>query len=106
MQPHQQLQQMLLELQIRVLFNNNTNTTTTSANLTFNGTQLNVTNNIRANNLRLGLTNGTTIDTVSGDLVLDSSNNKVHITANAEVDGSLTIDIIQTHQVKIQVHLL
>ena len=45
---------------------------------------------IRANNITLGLTAGTTINTASGDLVLDSSNNKVHITANAEVDGSLT----------------
>ena len=76
----------------RVLFNNNTNTTTTSAALTFNGTQLNVTNNIRANNLTLGLTAGTTINTTTGDLVLDSSNNKVHMTANAEVDGTLTVD--------------
>ena len=76
----------------RVLFNNNTNTTTTSAGLTFNGTQLNVTNNIRANNLTLGLTAGTTINTTTGDLVLDSSNNKVHITANAEIDGELVID--------------
>ena len=76
----------------RVLFNNNTNFTTTSAALTFDGTQLNVTNNIRANNLTLGLTAGTTINTTTGDLVLDSSNNKVHITANAEVDGSMTID--------------
>ena len=76
----------------RVLFNNNTNTTTTSAGLTFNGTQLNCTNNIRANNITLGLTAGTTINTATGDLVLDSSNNKVHITANAEGDGSMTID--------------
>ena len=76
----------------RVLFNNNTNTTTTSAALTFDGTQLNVTNNIRANNLTLGLTAGTTINTTTGDLVLDSSNNKVHMTANAEVDGTLTVD--------------
>jgi len=76
----------------RVIFNNNTNTTTTSAGLTFNGTQLNCTNNIRANNLTLGLTAGTTINTTTGDLVLDSSNNKVHITANAEVDGVLTVD--------------
>ena len=76
----------------RVLFNNNTNTTTTSAVLTFNGTQLNCTGNVRANNLTLGLTAGTTINTTTGDLVLDSSNNKVHITANAEVDGSMTID--------------
>ena len=76
----------------RVLFNNNTNTTTTSAALTFNGTQLNVTNNIRVNNITLGLTNGTTINTTTGDLTLDSSNNKVHMTANAEVDGTLTVD--------------
>ena len=45
----------------RVLFNNNTDTTTTSAALTFNGTQLNCTGNIRASNLTLGLTDGTTI---------------------------------------------
>ena len=38
------------------------------------------------------MTAGTTINTATGDLVLDSSNNKVHITANAEVDGSMTID--------------
>ena len=76
----------------RVLFNNNTDTTTTSAALTFNGTQLNCTGNIRASNLTLGLTDGTTINTATGDLKLDSSNNKVHITANAEVDGSMTID--------------
>ena len=76
----------------RVIFNNNTNTTTTSAALTFDGTQLNVTNNVRANNLTLGLTAGTTINTTTGDLVLDSSNNKVHMTANAEVDGVLTVD--------------
>ena len=76
----------------RILFNNNTDTTTTSAALTFNGTQLNVTNNIRANNLTFGLTAGTTINTTTGDLVLDSSNNKVHMTANAEVDGVLTVD--------------
>jgi hypothetical protein len=76
----------------RILFNNNTDTTTTSAALTFNGTQLNVTNNIRANNLTFGLTDGTTINTTTGDLKLDSSNNKVHMTANAEVDGVLTVD--------------
>ena len=38
------------------------------------------------------MTDGTTINTATGDLKLDSSNNKVHITANAEVDGSMTID--------------
>ena len=63
----------------RVLFNNNTNTTTTSGNLTYNGTQLNVAGNVRANGITLGLTAGTTINTATGDLVLDSSNNKVPV---------------------------
>ena len=76
----------------QVVFKNGSNNGATSSNLTFNGTQLNCTNNIRANNITLGLTAGTTINTATGDLVLDSSNNKVHITANAEVDGSMTID--------------
>ena len=76
----------------RVLFNNGTDTTTTSAALTFDGTQLYATNNIRANNIRFGFASGTTVDTTSGDLILDSANNKVHLTANAEVDGVLTVD--------------
>ena len=76
----------------QVVFKNSSNNGATSSALTFNGTQLNCTNNIRANNITLGLTAGTTINTATGDLVLDSSNNKVHITANAEVDGSMTID--------------
>ena len=76
----------------QVVFKNGSNNGATSAALTFNGTQLYATNNIRANNLTLGLTSGTTINTATGDLILDSSNNKVHITANAEVDGSMTID--------------
>ena len=33
-----------------------------------------------------------TFNTTTGDLILDSSNNKVHITANAEVDGTLNVD--------------
>ena len=69
----------------RVLFNNATDTTTTSANFVYDGTQLNVAGNIRANGIRLGFTNGTTIDTVSGDLTLDSSNNKVIADAVFEV---------------------
>jgi hypothetical protein len=76
----------------QVVFKNGSNNGETSAGLTFNGTQLNCTNNIRANNITLGLTAGTTINTATGDLILDSSNNKVHITANAEVDGTLNID--------------
>ena len=73
----------------RVLFNNAVDTTTTSAALTYDGTQLNVAGNIRADGIRLGFTDGTTIDTTTGDLILDSSNNKVHMTANAEMDGRL-----------------
>jgi hypothetical protein len=76
----------------QVVFKNGSNNGATSAALTFNGTQLYATNNIRANNLTLGLTSGTTINTATGDLILDSSNNKVHITANAEVDGTLNVD--------------
>ena len=76
----------------QVIFNSSIIVTTSSSALTFNGQQLNVTNNISANNITHGLTAGTTINTTTGDLVLDSSNNKVHITANAEVDGSMTID--------------
>ena len=76
----------------RVLFNNNTDTTTTDANFTYDGTKLVVGGDIRVDGITLGLTDGTTINTTTGDLKLDSSNNKVHITANAEIDGSLTID--------------
>ena len=76
----------------QVVFKNGSNNGATSSALTFNGTQLNCTNNIRANNITLGLTAGTTINTATGDLVLDSSNNKVHITANAQVNGTMTID--------------
>jgi len=78
--------------QNRVLFNNNTNTTTTDANFTYDGTKLVVGGDIRVDGITLGLTDGTTINTTTGDLKLDSSNNKVHITANAEVDGVLTVD--------------
>ena len=72
----------------RVLFNNAADTTTTSADFTYNGTQLNVAGDIRADGIRLGFTNGTTIDTVSGDLTLDSSNNKVIADAVFEVTNS------------------
>ena len=70
-----------------VLFNSSTNTTATSGNFTYNGTQLNVAGNIRSNNLTLGLTDGTTINTTTGDLKLDSSNDKVDIQARLDVDG-------------------
>ena len=56
----------------RVLFNNATNTTTTTGNFTYDGTQLNVAGDIRADGIRLGFTDGTTIYTVTGDLKLTS----------------------------------
>ena len=80
----------------QVVFKNGSNNGATSSALTFNGTQLNCTGNIRVSDITLGtiagVTDGTTITTTTGDLKLDSSNNKVHITADAEVDGSMTID--------------
>jgi len=69
----------------QVLFNNATDTTTTSSNFTYDGTQLEVKGNIRSNGIRLGFTDGTTIDTTTGDLKLDSSNNKVIVDAKLEV---------------------
>ena len=71
----------------RVIFNSGTDTTTTSANFTYDATQLRVQGNVRANNITLGLTDGTTINTTTGDLKLDSSNDKVDIQARLDVDG-------------------
>ena len=50
----------------RVIFNSGTNTTTTSSNFTYDATQLRVQGNVRANNITLGLTDGTTINTTTG----------------------------------------
>ena len=71
----------------RVIFNSGADTTTTSANFTYDATQLRVQGNVRANNITLGLTDGTTINTTTGDLKLDSSNDKVDIQARLDVDG-------------------
>ena len=71
----------------RVIFNSGTDTTTTSSNFTYDATQLRVQGNVRANNITLGLTDGTTINTTTGDLKLDSSNDKVDIQAKLDVDG-------------------
>ena len=76
----------------RVIFNSGTDTTTTSANFTYDATQLRVQGNVRANNITLGLTDGTTINTTTGDLKLNSSNNKVDITNNCDIGGRLVID--------------
>ena len=86
-----------------VPFNTAVNTTTTSSNFTFNtsGTfasnnQLRIIGNVRANNITLGETNGTTIDTTSGNLQLTSTNNKVVISAtqaSADKDsGALVVN--------------
>ena len=74
----------------RVLFNNATNTTTTSGNFEYDGTQLNVAGNIRANGIRLGFTDGTTIDTVTGELKLNSSNNRVIVSSTREATSKDT----------------
>ena len=76
----------------RVIFNNNTNTTTTSSNFTYNGTQLFVAGDVRADSIRIAFASGTTIDTTSGDLILDSSNNKVDIQANCDVTSTLRVE--------------
>ena len=70
-----------------VIFNSGTDTTSTSSNFTYDDTQLRVQGNIRANDITLGLTDGTTINTTTGDLKLDSSNDKVDIQARLDVDG-------------------
>ena len=70
----------------QVVFKNSSNNGATSSNLTFNGTLL-FGNQVRANNITLGVTNGTTINTLSGDLNLDSANDKVDIQARLDVDG-------------------
>ena len=76
----------------RVIFNSSNNTTTSSSNFTYDATQLRVQGNIRSNNITLGLTDGTTINTTTGDLKLNSSNNKVDITNNCDIGGRVVID--------------
>ena len=80
----------------RVLFNNAIDTTTTSGNFTYDGTQLNVAGDISIDGIRLGFTDGTTIDTVSGDLKLTSSNNKVVVSStlasSSKDTGALVVE--------------
>ena len=71
----------------RVIFNSSTNTTTTSANLTFNGTQL-ATNNILAQNIRIASSGSNEIDTVSGDLILDSASNNITVSGKLFVSDT------------------
>ena len=47
---------------------------------------------ITADNIKIGVDGATEISTTSGNLILDSQGGKVHITDNAEVDGSLQVD--------------
>ena len=95
----------------RVPYNNSNNSTTSSSNLTFNGTRLTV-NSITASsdfdcnastgtfnndlvcngtfktdNVRI---NGNKIDTTSGSLTLDASNNTVSVTANISQTGNFS----------------
>ena len=80
----------------RVLFNNATDTTTTSSNLTFNGTQL-TTNNIIAQNVRISTSGGNEIDTVSGNLILDSAGGTVQVNDTLQVTGNLDVNGTGTH---------
>ena len=70
--------------------------TNITGNTTIGGT-LNVTNDITSSggifgNIRVGVTNDNEIDTSTGNLTLDSSGGKVHITDNCEIDGNCDID--------------
>ena len=70
--------------------------TNITGNTTIGGT-LNVTNDITSSggifgNIRVGVTNDNEIDTSTGNLTLDSSGGKVHITDNCEIDGDCDID--------------
>ena len=47
---------------------------------------------ITADSVKIGVDGATEISTVSGNLILDSADGKVHITDNAEVDGNLQVD--------------
>ena len=80
----------------RVLFNNGTNTTTTSANLTFNGTQL-ATNNILAQNVQISTNGANEIDTLSGNLILDSAGGTVQVDDTLQVTGNLDVNGTGTH---------
>ncbi len=80
----------------RVLFNNGTNTTTTSANLTFNGTQL-ATNNILAQNIQISTNGANEIDTLSGNLILDSAGGTVQVDDTLQVTGNLDVNGTGTH---------
>ena len=80
----------------RVLFNSGTNTTTTSANLTFNGTQL-ATNNLVAQNVRISSSGGNEIDTLSGNLILDSAGGTVQVDDTLQVTGNLDVNGTGTH---------
>ena len=71
----------------RVLYNDGNNTTNTSANLTFNGTQL-ATNNILAQNIRIASSGSNEIDTVSGDLILDSASNNITVSGKLFVSDT------------------
>ena len=72
MQIHQQRSTNVVGGANRILFNNAVDTTTTSGVLHLMELNLMLLGNIRANNLTFGLTSGTTINTASGDLILDS----------------------------------
>ena len=70
-----------------VLFNSSANTTATNTNFTFNGTQLAV-NNILTQNIRIASSGSNEIDTVSGDLILDSASNNITVSGKLFVSDT------------------
>ena len=79
-----------------VLFNSSANTTATNTNFTFNGTQLAV-NNILAQNVRISSSGGNEIDTLSGNLILDSAGGTVQVDDTLQVTGNLDVNGTGTH---------
>ena len=68
----------------------NTDTLTVNATSTF--TAPITSTDITADNIQIGVSGATEIDTTSGNLVLDSAGGTVNITDNADIDGNLNVD--------------
>ena len=81
-----------------------------SGNLTFDGTSLNVTGAVIADNVRIGTSGTNEIDTSSGDLTIDSAGGTVTIDDNLTVNGIFTVlgsqSIINTETLKVEDSLI
>ena len=63
---------------------------TVTGTVTFN--QAITSTDITADNIQIGVSGATEIDTTSGNLVLDSAGGTIHITDHADIDGNLNVD--------------